>query len=169
GKRGAAAACGRRERERAEGGFVGLFLLQSPPSFHPGGLPHRFSSDSLGFSLLPAPPAEQVSVLGAMEPNNASEVSVSSTTGEYPETTVEIKIKTLDSQTYSLRVNRSMPVPALKEQIANVTGILSEQQRLICQGKVLKDDQLLSAYRILLSVVFLYFLILGKLELCLKL
>jgi hypothetical protein len=42
-----------------------------------------------------------------------------------------------------------MPVPALKEQIASVTGVVSEQQRLICQGKVLKDDQLLSAYRIL--------------------
>ncbi|KAF5938352.1 hypothetical protein HYC85_022611 [Camellia sinensis] len=58
------------------------------------------------------------------------------------EATVEIKIKTLDSQTYTLRV----PVPALKEQIATVTGVLSEQQRLICRGKVLKDDQLLSAY-----------------------
>lgn len=42
-----------------------------------------------------------------------------------------------------------MPVPDLKEQIASVTGVLSERQRLICQGKVLKDDQLLSAYRIL--------------------
>lgn len=42
-----------------------------------------------------------------------------------------------------------MPVPALKEQIATVTGVLTEQQRLICRGKVLKDDQLLSAYRIL--------------------
>lgn len=43
-----------------------------------------------------------------------------------------------------------VPVPELKEQIATVTGVLSEQQRLICRGKVLKDDQLLSAYRILL-------------------
>lgn len=42
-----------------------------------------------------------------------------------------------------------VPVPALKEQIASVTGVVSEQQRLICRGKVLKDDQLLSAYRIL--------------------
>lgn len=42
-----------------------------------------------------------------------------------------------------------MPVPVLKEQIASVTGVLSEQQRLICRGRVLKDDQLLSAYRIL--------------------
>lgn len=48
-----------------------------------------------------------------------------------------------------------MPVPALKEQIASVTGVLSEQQRLICRGKVLKDDQLLSAYRIL-YIILLY-------------
>lgn len=46
-----------------------------------------------------------------------------------------------------------MPVPALKEQIASVTGVLSEQQRLICRGKVLKDDQLLSAYRILYMIL----------------
>ncbi|XP_009789081.1 ubiquitin-like domain-containing protein CIP73 [Nicotiana sylvestris] len=65
-----------------------------------------------------------------------------------PETTVEIKIKTLDSQTYTLRVDKCVPVPALKEQIATVTGVLSEQQRLICRGKVLKDDQLLSAYHV---------------------
>ncbi|XP_022732230.1 uncharacterized protein LOC111286494 isoform X2 [Durio zibethinus] len=64
------------------------------------------------------------------------------------ETTIEIKIKTLDSQTYTLRVDKQMPVPALKEQIASVTGVLSEQQRLICRGKVLKDDQLLSAYHV---------------------
>ncbi|XP_028554806.1 ubiquitin-like domain-containing protein CIP73 isoform X2 [Dendrobium catenatum] len=67
---------------------------------------------------------------------------------EESETTVEIKIKTLDSQTYTLRVNKCVPVPALKEQIATVTGVLSEQQRLICRGKVLKDDQLLSAYHV---------------------
>nr|GFD04981.1 hypothetical protein [Tanacetum cinerariifolium] len=66
------------------------------------------------------------------------------------EATVEIKIKTLDSQTYTMRVDKYVPVPALKEQIATVTGVLSDQQRLICRGKVLKDDQLLSAYRILL-------------------
>lgn len=64
------------------------------------------------------------------------------------EATIEIKIKTLDSQTYTLRVDKQVPVPALKEQIASVTGVLSEQQRLICRGKVLKDDQLLSAYHV---------------------
>ncbi|TVU42404.1 hypothetical protein EJB05_08807 [Eragrostis curvula] len=66
---------------------------------------------------------------------------------EDSETTIEIKIKTLDSQTYNLRVNKCVPVPLLKEKIATVTGILSEQQRLICRGRVLKDDELLSAYR----------------------
>ncbi|CAO1948996.1 unnamed protein product [Urochloa humidicola] len=64
------------------------------------------------------------------------------------ETTIEIKIKTLDSQTYNLRVNKCVPVPLLKEKIATVTGILSEQQRLICRGRVLKDDELLSAYHV---------------------
>lgn len=40
-------------------------------------------------------------------------------------------------------------VPALKEQLATVVGVPVENQRLICRGKVLKDDQLLSAYSIL--------------------
>ncbi|KAK8602081.1 hypothetical protein V6N13_058259 [Hibiscus sabdariffa] len=67
---------------------------------------------------------------------------------EDSEATIEIKVKTLDSQTYTFRVDKQMPVPALKEQIASATGVLSEQQRLICRGKVLKDDQLLSAYHV---------------------
>ncbi|XP_048422926.1 ubiquitin-like domain-containing protein CIP73 [Pyrus x bretschneideri] len=49
--------------------------------------------------------------------------------------------------TEHIPMDEQMPVPALKEQIASVTGVLSEQQRLICRGKVLKDDHLLSAYR----------------------
>ncbi|CAA7023229.1 unnamed protein product [Microthlaspi erraticum] len=61
---------------------------------------------------------------------------------------VEINIKTLDSQMYTLRVDKCVPVPALKEQIATVTGVVTEQQRLICRGKVMKDDQLLSAYHV---------------------
>ncbi|XXG59023.1 hypothetical protein AAC387_Pa04g1181 [Persea americana] len=84
-----------------------------------------------------------------METNGADKVTVSGVgEAECPETMVEIKIKTLDSQIYTLRVNKCMPVPALKDQIATVTGVLSEQQRLICRGKVLKDDQLLSAYHV---------------------
>ncbi|XP_052208869.1 ubiquitin-like domain-containing protein CIP73 isoform X2 [Diospyros lotus] len=84
-----------------------------------------------------------------MESNDANEVMISgSDEANCPEGTVEIKIKTLDSQTYTLRVNKYVPIPALKAQIATVTGVLSEQQRLICRGKVLKDDQLLSAYHV---------------------
>lgn len=49
----------------------------------------------------------------------------------------------------SLHFTYQVPVPELKQQIASITGILSEQQRLICRGRVLKDDQCLSAYRIL--------------------
>ncbi|XP_021741862.1 uncharacterized protein LOC110708067 isoform X2 [Chenopodium quinoa] len=63
-------------------------------------------------------------------------------------TIIEIKIKTMDSQTYTLQVDKQMPVPALKERIASVTGVVTEHQRLICRGKVLKDDQLLSAYHV---------------------
>ncbi|KAG0585816.1 hypothetical protein KC19_2G041700 [Ceratodon purpureus] len=62
--------------------------------------------------------------------------------------TVEIKIKTLDSQSYSVRVEKNVAVPALKEQLASVVGVPAESQRLICRGKVLKDDQLLSAYNV---------------------
>ncbi|KAF8393100.1 hypothetical protein HHK36_021341 [Tetracentron sinense] len=88
-------------------------------------------------------------ILRRMGSNGADEVVISGgDEAECSETTVEIKIKTLDSQTYTLRVNKYMPVPVLKEQIATVTGVLSEQQRLICRGKVLKDDQLLSAYHV---------------------
>ncbi|KAK1287630.1 hypothetical protein QJS10_CPB19g00603 [Acorus calamus] len=82
-----------------------------------------------------------------MSSNGPGEISLfGGIEAEPPETTVEIKIKTLDSQTYTLRVNKFVPVPALKEQIATVTGVVSEQQRLICRGKVLKDEELLSAY-----------------------
>ncbi|THU62297.1 hypothetical protein C4D60_Mb01t03650 [Musa balbisiana] len=85
---------------------------------------------------------------GSMGTNDPSEATTSCIdVAQDSESTVEIKIKTLDSQTYSLRVDKSVPIPKLKEQIATVTGVISEQQRLICRGKVLKDDEILSAYR----------------------
>lgn len=42
-----------------------------------------------------------------------------------------------------------MPVSVLKEKIADATGVPLDQQRLIFRGRVLKDDHLLSEYRIL--------------------
>eukprot|EP00250_Pteridium_aquilinum_P011905 c20382_g1_i1 orf=144-3356(+) len=61
---------------------------------------------------------------------------------------MEIKIKTLDSQVYTCNVDQNMTVPALKEHIATLTGVPVENQRLICRGKVLKDDHNLSAYNV---------------------
>ncbi|GAV91923.1 ubiquitin domain-containing protein [Cephalotus follicularis] len=61
---------------------------------------------------------------------------------------IEIRILTLDSRTYNLRVDKHVPIPALKQHIASLTGLLSERQHLLCCGRVLKDDQLLSAYHV---------------------
>lgn len=84
-----------------------------------------------------------------MADNTAKETAITGRdAGESSDATVEIKIKTLDSQLYTFRVNKHMPVPALKEQIATATGVPLEQQRLICRGKVLKDNQLLSDYHV---------------------
>ncbi|XP_047942211.1 ubiquitin-like domain-containing protein CIP73 isoform X2 [Salvia hispanica] len=88
-------------------------------------------------------------ILNKMGSNGGEHIKISDRdAAECSQTSVQIKIKTLDSQTFTLRVDKCVPVPELKEQIASVTGVLSEQQRLICRGKVLKDDQLLSAYHV---------------------
>ncbi|KAJ3693402.1 hypothetical protein LUZ60_008882 [Juncus effusus] len=72
------------------------------------------------------------------------------TSGDFSQATdsIEIKIKTLDSQTHHLRVDKCLPVPLLKDQIADLTGIESNQQRLICRGKVLGDNENLSHYHV---------------------
>ncbi|KAA8522930.1 hypothetical protein F0562_009353 [Nyssa sinensis] len=108
----------------------GPLIIVTQPQIKSDGSNHRYSSNST-----------------RMGSNSANEIPRANE-AEGSETTIEIKIKTLDSQTYTLRVNKQVPVPDLKEQIASVTGVLSEQQRLICRGKVLKDDQLLSAYHV---------------------
>ncbi|KAJ7295491.1 hypothetical protein O6H91_Y185100 [Diphasiastrum complanatum] len=63
-------------------------------------------------------------------------------------TTMEIKIKMLDSSTHTICVNKDLAIPTLKEQLALVLGVPAQQQRLIFRGKVLKDDQLLSSYNV---------------------
>lgn len=70
------------------------------------------------------------------------------TTVEGPEAAIEINIKTLDSKIYTFRVNRDMPVAALKAKLVDVSGVPVERQRLIFRGKVLKDDHLLSEYQL---------------------
>ncbi|KMZ63634.1 hypothetical protein ZOSMA_3G01160 [Zostera marina] len=69
---------------------------------------------------------------------------------------VNINIKTLDSNIFSFRVDKTKPVSLLKETIAGAVGVPAEQQRLIFKGKVLKDDQHLSVYRIFFPNIFLF-------------
>lgn len=68
--------------------------------------------------------------------------------GDDPEATIEINIKTLDSQVHKLRVKKNVPVLVLKEKIVEATGVPVDQQRLIFRGRVLKDDHLLSEYHL---------------------
>ncbi|CAD6245782.1 unnamed protein product [Miscanthus lutarioriparius] len=65
-----------------------------------------------------------------------------------PESTIEINIKTLDSQVHKLRVEKNAPVSVLKEKVVEATGVPLDQQRLIFRGRVLKDDHLLSEYHL---------------------
>ncbi|KAF2324752.1 hypothetical protein GH714_016635 [Hevea brasiliensis] len=74
--------------------------------------------------------------------------STSNTSGETSDATVELNIKTLDSQIYSFQVDKNIPVSAFKEKIANEIGVPVVQQRLIFRGKVLKDEHLLSEYQV---------------------
>ncbi|KAM5565255.1 ubiquitin-like domain-containing protein CIP73 [Rosa sericea] len=73
-------------------------------------------------------------------PSNVSE--------ETSDSTVEINIKTLESQIYSFQVEKNMLVSLFKEKIADQTGVPVGQQRLIFRGKVLKDDHPLSEYHL---------------------
>ncbi|XP_042384536.1 ubiquitin-like domain-containing protein CIP73 [Zingiber officinale] len=68
--------------------------------------------------------------------------------GESSDSTIQINVKSLDSQIYTFSLNRDTPIPSLKEKVASASGIPVEQQRLIFRGKVLKDDHLLSDYHL---------------------
>ncbi|XP_024524635.1 large proline-rich protein BAG6-like [Selaginella moellendorffii] len=79
---------------------------------------------------------------------NEGEAESSTGSGSSNSSTVEIRIRTLDSASHTVRVNKDISVPALKEQLQELVGIPAQDQRLICRGRVLKDDQLLSAYNV---------------------
>ncbi|KAL5232374.1 hypothetical protein ABZP36_031150 [Zizania latifolia] len=78
--------------------------------------------------------------------NGASSSTVKA--GDEPESTIEINIKTLDSQVHKLRVKKNVSVLVLKEKIVEAAGVPVDQQRLIFRGRVLKDDHLLSEYHL---------------------
>ena len=60
---------------------------------------------------------------------------------------ISIKIQTLDN-TYSFKVNRSYTILQLKEEILRKFKIPIDRQRLIFQGKFLKENEKLSFYKI---------------------
>lgn len=74
--------------------------------------------------------------------------SAGNVSGESSDSTVELNIKTLDSQIYTFQVDKNMRVSSFKEKIANETTVPVGQQRLIFRGRVLKDDHLLSEYHV---------------------
>ncbi|KAH8952193.1 hypothetical protein BDL97_09G071100 [Sphagnum fallax] len=83
-----------------------------------------------------------------MDPIQENSGDIGGSGGEGSTGTIEIKIKTLDSQSYTIQVEKNVAVPALKEKLAALVGVPADNQRLICRGKVLKDDQSLSAYNV---------------------
>ncbi|CAN0871841.1 Ubiquitin-like domain-containing protein CIP73 [Linum grandiflorum] len=74
--------------------------------------------------------------------------STSNVLGETSDSTVQLNVKTLDSQVYSFQVDTKMSVAAFKEKIASQIGVPVNQQRLIFRGRVLKDDHLLSEHQV---------------------
>ncbi|XP_021737145.1 large proline-rich protein BAG6-like isoform X2 [Chenopodium quinoa] len=65
-----------------------------------------------------------------------------------PDSTLDLNIKTLDSQTYNFQVDKNMLVSSFKGIIADKVGVPVGQQRLIFRGKVLKDEHVLSEYHV---------------------
>ncbi|DAZ99776.1 TPA: hypothetical protein N0F65_001285 [Lagenidium giganteum] len=61
-------------------------------------------------------------------------------------TQISLNVRMLDHSTYQISILSSASVPELKEIIANETGVVIARQRLIFRGKVLKNDQPISAY-----------------------
>lgn len=57
-----------------------------------------------------------------------------------------LKVKSLDQTTQSVTVSSSASVLQLKEAIQPVFDVASHRQRLIFQGKVLKDGKQLTEY-----------------------
>ncbi|XP_057516007.1 ubiquitin-like domain-containing protein CIP73 [Amaranthus tricolor] len=107
---------------------------------------HFIQSRALLHSLFKFYAAELVTIMS--DQNFTEGASTSGDTVLVAESNVELNIKTLDSQMYNFRVDKSMLVSSFKEKIAQEVGVPVGQQRLIFRGKVLKDDHLLSDYHV---------------------
>ncbi|KAF1335341.1 Secreted rxlr effector peptide protein, partial [Globisporangium splendens] len=77
--------------------------------------------------------------------NSNASVSVSAAATEDAKQ-ISLNVRTLDHTTYSISICSDASVPQLKELVAEETGVVFARQRLIFRGKVLKNDQNISAY-----------------------
>uniref|UniRef100_A0AAY4DJT8 Large proline-rich protein BAG6 n=1 Tax=Denticeps clupeoides TaxID=299321 RepID=A0AAY4DJT8_9TELE len=62
--------------------------------------------------------------------------------------TIDVTVKTLDSQSRSYSVSGELTVKEFKEHIASSVEIPVDKQRLIYQGRVLQDDRTLNDYNV---------------------
>jgi hypothetical protein len=77
--------------------------------------------------------------------------STSSLSNNLPSTSgnngeISLKVRTIDQKTYQINIIHDASVPQLKESIEDATGVVIGRQRLIFRGRVLKNDQKISAY-----------------------
>lgn len=66
--------------------------------------------------------------------------------GEHSSVIISLHIKSLERTTHSVRLPRNSTVLQLKEHIQAVSQVDSQRQRLIFQGRVLKDEKNLQDY-----------------------
>ena len=60
--------------------------------------------------------------------------------------TRQISVKTITGEVKVVQVGPHVPVSEFKAKVSEAFNIPIDKQRLICQGKLLKDEHLISEY-----------------------
>lgn len=61
---------------------------------------------------------------------------------------ITINVKTMDASDFTMSVQKNSTIPDLKSKIAGHTGFANHRQRLIFQGRVLRNDKNMASYSI---------------------